>query len=58
MSRGWKIGRTPIAEGQRIHYNFVKPHIGLEGKTPAEISGVDVKGWKRLLEAAIKGRDK
>jgi hypothetical protein len=24
--RAWKKHRTPLAEGQRIHYNFVKPH--------------------------------
>lgn len=58
VTRGWKTGKTSIAEGQRIHYNFVKPHMGLEGKTPAENAGLDVKGWKKLLETAIKGREK
>jgi dissimilatory sulfite reductase (desulfoviridin) alpha/beta subunit len=53
VARGWKSGKTPIAEGQRIHYNFVKPHMALEGKTPAENAGLDVKGWKKLLETAI-----
>ncbi len=42
VSRGWKTGKTPIAEGQRIHYNFVKRHMGLEGKTPAEASGLKI----------------
>ncbi len=27
--------------------------MGLEGKTPAENSGLDVKGWKELLENAV-----
>jgi DNA gyrase/topoisomerase IV subunit A len=44
------------AEGQRIHYNFVKPHTGLEGKTPAENAGLDVKGWKKLIEQAISSK--
>lgn len=26
--------KTPLAEGQRIQYNFVKPHMALEGQTP------------------------
>jgi hypothetical protein len=29
--------------------------MGLEGKTPAEKAGIDVKGWKQLLETSIKG---
>jgi hypothetical protein len=53
---------TPLAEGQRIHYNFVKPHEALEGQTPAERAGVGIEGenkWSSLLRAsyAIKGGD-
>ena len=55
VSRGWKSGKTPIAEGQRIHYNFVKPHMALEGKTPAENAGLEVKGWRDLIAKAITG---
>ncbi len=36
IQRGWKTMKTPLAEGQRIQYNFVKPHMALEGQTPAE----------------------
>ncbi|HEX6253061.1 MAG TPA: DDE-type integrase/transposase/recombinase [Nitrososphaera sp.] len=56
VSRGWKTGKTPIAEGQRIHYNFVKPHMGLDGKTPAEASGIGIEDsenkWMALLRNA------
>ena len=56
VSRGWKTGKTPIAEGQRIHYNFVKPHMGLEGKTPAEASGIKLEEmknkWLTLIQNA------
>lgn len=51
--RGWKTAKTPLAEGQRIQYNFVKPHMALEGKTPAEAAGLQAKGWKELLERSI-----
>ena len=27
-----ETAKTPIAEGQRIHYNFVKPHMALKEK--------------------------
>jgi hypothetical protein len=33
---------TPIAECERIHYNFVKPHMALGAKTPAETSRVKI----------------
>jgi transposase-like protein len=34
--RGLKIKETPILQGMQIYHNFIRPHEGLEGKTPAE----------------------
>lgn len=51
--RAWKKHKTPLAEGQRIHYNFVKPHLALEGQTPAIAAGLEIKGrnkWKSLIQ--------
>jgi putative transposase len=53
VQRGWKSPKSVLAEGNRIQYNFVKPHMALEGKTPAQVSGLNVKGWKELLERSI-----
>ena len=33
---------TPIAECERIHYNFVKPHMALDAKTHAETSRLKI----------------
>jgi transposase InsO family protein len=41
VQRRWKSMETPLAEGQRIHYNFVKPHQALEGMTPAQRAGIN-----------------
>jgi hypothetical protein len=47
----------------QIYYNFVRPHMGLEGKTPAEAAGVGITSenrWAELLIKSIKnlsGRD-
>jgi putative transposase len=61
VSRGWKTGKTPIAEGQRIHYNFVKPHQALEGQTPAEASVIKLEEeknkWLTLIQNAINKKD-
>ncbi len=54
VQRGWKSMETPLAEGQRPHYNFVKPHMSLEGMTPAQRAGIQTKGWSELLEQALK----
>ncbi len=56
VQRGWKTPSTPLAEGQRIHYNFVKPHAGLEGQTPAQVAGIGVQGenkWLAMLKASV-----
>jgi len=53
VQRGWKSYQTPIAEGQRIAYNFVKPHMALEGQTPSQAAGLTPKGWAELLEKAL-----
>lgn len=49
VQRGWKTKKTLIAEGQRIHYNFVKPHEALDGKTPAVASGIKIRGKNKLM---------
>ena len=57
VQRGWKSIETPIAEGQRIHYNFVKPHEALAGMTPAQRAGINEgKNWLELLRSATQGR--
>ncbi len=56
VQRGWKSFDSKVAEGQRIHYNFVKPHSALEGQTPAQVAGVGVNAknkWGALLEKAL-----
>ena len=54
VQRGWKSFETPLAEGARIHYNFVKPHQALEGQTPAHRAGIPIENkWMELLKRSI-----
>ena len=49
-------GAGMIAEGFRVHYNLVKPHIALAGRTPGDVAGLSLSDgfrWKATLEAAI-----
>src|SRR5688500_5976359 len=54
VQRGWKTHKSAIAEGQRIYYNFIKPHQALDGKTPSEKVGIKIEKinkWKKLLSS-------
>ena len=41
-----------------IYYNFIGPHIGLDGKTPAEEAGIDLNlgsnKWLDLLKKSLE----
>lgn len=55
--RGIKVDDTPIIPMNWINYRFIRPHMGLEGATPAEAAGVGIEGenkWRGLIERSIK----
>lgn len=55
--RGLKMEDTPIVEGHRLFYNFIKPHMALDGKTPSEEAGISIEGdnkWLTLMQNAIQ----
>jgi len=42
-------------KGYQIYHNFVRPHEGLDSKTPAEVCGIIIEGqdkWKTIIENA------
>ena len=47
--RGLKSKNSPILKGLQLYHNFVKPHEGLNGKTPAEVAGIKVEGENKFL---------
>jgi transposase-like protein len=57
--RGLKIEETPIVEGHRLYYNFIRPHEALDGRTPSEEAGITIEGknkWLTLMRTAVKHR--
>ena len=48
---------TDLLEGFRAYYNFVRPHMALEGKTPAQMAGMDLKlgsnKWLDLIKRSV-----
>jgi len=51
-----------MADGTRIEYNFIRPHMALDGKTPAEASNLNLNleenRWKSLIERSMVHRPK
>ncbi len=42
-------------QGYRMYYNFIRPHMALKDKTPAEVAGIRVDGenkWLTLIQNA------
>lgn len=57
VMRGLKINETPILQGYQIFHNFIRPHEGLDGKTPSEACGITIERknkWKTLIQNASK----
>jgi hypothetical protein len=61
VMRSLKKDDTPILTGYQLFHNYIRPHMALEGKTPAEAAGIIVKGenkWLTLIQNATKQNDK
>ena len=55
VMRGLKKDDTPIIKGYQLYHNFLRPHEGLDGKTPAEVCGIKVEGknkWLTIIQNA------
>lgn len=55
VMRGLKKTNTPILKGYQIFHNYFRPHEGLNGKTPAQACGIEIKGenkWVTLIQNA------
>ena len=55
--RGPKNLDSSILKGIQVYHNFIKPHMGLEGKTPAQAAGIKVGGenkWMTIIQNASK----
>lgn len=47
-----------MIDGVRIYYNFMRPHMALKGKTPAQKAkiGTDKKQWMSLINKASQNQ--
>ena len=57
VMRGLKRETTPILKGYQLYHNFIRPHEGLNGETPATRAGIKVEGdnkWLTIIQNAAK----
>jgi hypothetical protein len=57
VMRGLEKKDTPILTGYQLFHNYIRPHTALNGKTPAEAAGIQVKGndkWLTLIQNASR----
>jgi transposase-like protein len=55
--RGIKTKDSVLIHGYQMYHNYFRPHMGLDGKTPAEACGVKIEGdnkWLTLIQNASK----
>ncbi|MGP8068459.1 MAG: IS6 family transposase [Candidatus Bathyarchaeia archaeon] len=61
VMRGLEKKDTPILTGYQLFHNYIRPHMALDGRTPAEAAGIHVNGenkWLTLIQNASRERRK
>ena len=57
VMRSLKKDDSPILTGYQLFHNYIRPHMALENKTPAEKAEITVKGtdkWMTIIQNATK----
>ena len=47
--RGIKKANSIVIDGYQLFHNYFRPHMALNGKTPAEVCGIEIKGDNKLI---------
>ena len=57
VMRGLETKDTPILKGYQLFHNYIRPHMALDGRTPAEAAGIQVNGdnkWLTIIQNASR----
>jgi len=55
--RGVKKPNSPLTTGLQIYHNYLRPHMALDGRTPAQLAGIEVTDndkWMTIIQNASK----
>ena len=60
VMRGIKKDDSVMFDGYQLYHNYLRPHMGLDGKTPADKAGIKIQGnnkWITIIQnASNEGR--
>jgi hypothetical protein len=57
VMRSLKKEDTPILAGYQIYHNYIRPHMALDNRTPADAAGIQIEGedkWLTIIQNASK----
>ena len=60
VTRNLKKEDSPILTGLQIYHNYLRPHMALEGATPAEKAGIQIEGedkWLTIIQNASQEKE-
>ena len=55
--RGIKKTDSIVFDGYQMYHNYLRPHMGLNGMTPAQACGINIEGdnkWMTLIQNASR----
>lgn len=58
VMRSIKNPDSAFIDGQRIDYDYLRPHAALQGKTPAQAAGIELDLDTNTFECLIRKSDK
>jgi putative transposase len=61
VMRGLKNTDSAILSGYKLFHNYIRPHEGLNGMTPAQACGIEIEGnnkWLTLIQNSINSNRK
>jgi transposase-like protein len=59
VMRGLETKDSPILTGYQLFHNYIRPHMALEGQTPADKAGIHVEGqnkWLTIIQNAAQAQ--
>jgi hypothetical protein len=55
VMRGLERKDSPILTGYQLFHNYIRPHEALNGRTPSEAAGIEIRGkdkWLTIIQNA------
>jgi hypothetical protein len=52
------LGAEEFVAGMQTYYNYIHPHMGINGMTPAQMANIPINlmgnRWETMIELAVK----